>query len=244
MKVISFANQKGGVGKSTVCYNTGVALAMSGARVLVIDSDPQGDSSCMADYEEGGITLRDVLNGTPIKEAIRPADGCHIITADDELSLSEVELLDEPRTALRDALKPIKRQYDYILIDCPPSLNVLTVNALTASDGVIIPVQAQYLPLKGVKRLYGTIQTVTEKLNKKLKVAGVVLTFYNERRGLDREVMESLTEVFGPKVFNTRISISTKLAEAPSYGKSIFRYSPRSKAAKQFEALADEIRNI
>ena len=140
-----------------------------------------------------------------------------------------------------DALEKLKGNYDYILIDCPPSLNTLSLMALTASTDVIIPVQAQYLPLKGVALIRDTINLMQEHFNPELKIAGVLLTFYNERRNLDKDVLEVLQQAFGNKLFKTMISTNTKLAEAPSHGKDIIEYSPRSKGAKQYKALALEI---
>ena len=164
-----------------------------------------------------------------------------MILADEGLHVAEFDFARKERNVLRNALGGVKSDYDFILIDCPPALGVLTVNALAASDEVIIPVQAQYLPLRGVSRLRDTIEATRHNINKGLRIGGVVLTFYDERRKLDTEVRESIEEAFGGKVFKTKISRSIKLAEAPSFKQSIFEYSPRSKGAIQYKALAAEI---
>ena len=243
-RVISFTNQKGGVGKTTCCFNVGAALSLCGLKVLFVDGDPQGDLSTMSGFktlDEETVTLYDVLHGTDIHNAIQKKESYSIIPSDEELSLGEIDLVKKPRTVLQDALEPIKKDFDYILIDCPPSLNVLTLDALTASDEVIIPVQAQYLPLKGTARLKETIEKIRSSLNPGLKIGGIVVTFYNSRRNLDQQVKESLETAFGAKVFETVISHNTKVAEAPSYGQSIFEYAPQSKGAEQYKLLAQEI---
>ena len=244
MRVISFTNQKGGVGKSTTCFNVGKALSLCGYNVLFIDADPQGDLSTMSGYRsltDEDLTLYDVLHGEDINKALKEGDGFFVIVSDEILTRGELDLVKESRTALRDALGRLERQFDYILIDCPPSLNVLTLDALTASHEVIIPVQAQYLPLKGVARLKETIEKTRSTLNPDLEIGGVVVTFYDGRRNLDQQVRESLEAAFGAKVFETAISINTKIAEAPSHGMSIFEYAPRSKGAAQYKSLAKEI---
>lgn len=243
-RVISFTNQKGGVGKSTTCFNVGKALSLCGLNVLFIDSDPQGDLSTMSGHgslSDEELTLYDVLHGEDINKAIKEGDGFSVIVSDETLTRGEIDLVKEKRTVLKDALNRLERHFDYILIDCPPSLNILTLDALTTSDEVIIPVQAQYLPLKGVARLKETIEKTRSTLNPDLKIGGVVVTFYDGRRNLDQQVRESLESAFGAKVFETAISINTKIAEAPSHGMSIFDYAPRSKGALQYKALAKEI---
>lgn len=242
MKVISIANQKGGVGKTTTCFNLGVAFSLCGLKVLMIDGDPQGDLSTMSGNKTTeGLTLYEVLHGKDINKAIKDGDGFSIIVSDETLARGEIDLVKAPRTVLKDALDNLETNFDVVLIDCPPSLNVLTIDELTASDEVIIPVQAQYLPLKGVARLRETIEKTKASLNPSLKIGGVVVTFYDGRRNLDVQVRESLEKAFKAKVFKTAISINTKIAEAPSHGLSIFEYAPRSKGAEQFRALAAEI---
>lgn len=243
-RIIAFTNQKGGVGKSTTCFNVGTALSLCGLNVLFIDSDPQGDLSTMSGYRaltDEDLTLYDVLHGANINDAIKDGNGFSVIVSDETLTRGEIDLVKEKRTALRDALGRLERQFDYILIDCPPSLNILTLNALTASDEVIIPVQAQYLPLKGVARLKETIEKTRSSLNPNLRIGGVIVTFYNGRRNLDQQVKESLESAFGAKVFETAISTNIKIAEAPSHGMSIFEYAPRSKGATEYKSLAKEI---
>lgn len=243
-KVISFTNQKGGVGKTTTCFNVGRALSLCGYNVLFIDADPQGDLSTMSGFRtisDEDLTLYDVLHGEDINKAIKRREDFSVIVSDETLTRGELDLVKERRTALKDALSRLETVFDFILIDCPPSLNVLTLDALTASNEVIIPVQAQYLPLKGVARLKETIEKTRSSLNPDLKIGGVVVTFYDGRRNLDQQVRESLESAFGAKVFETAISMNIKIAEAPSHGMSIFEYAPRSKGATQYKELAKEI---
>ena len=242
--VIAFCNQKGGVGKSTTCFNVGAALSRIGRRVLLIDADPQGDISTMAGFPEvpeDMLQLYDVLHGEDIRSAIYTTDELSIIPSDDYLETAATDMLQEPRAALQEALSGVYSDFDYILIDCPPSLNILTIQALTASDGIIIPVKSDYLPLKGVARLVKTVQRVKDTFNPDLEIYGVVLTKYAGRQNLDKAVFASLHKAFGSRVYETFISKNAKLAEAPGRGESILQYSPRSKGAEQYMALAVEI---
>ena len=249
MKTICFFNQKGGVAKTTSCLNTGAALSFCGFKCLLIDMDPQGSLSQSAgfdDLDDDAITTYEVLLGKSINKGIQRKETEYpydILPTDIRLSGIEFEIVSNERRnfLLKKALEKLKGNYDYILIDCPPSLNTLSLMALTASTDVIIPVQAQYLPLKGVALIRDTINLMQEHFNPELKIAGVLLTFYNERRNLDKDVLEVLQQAFGNKLFKTMISTNTKLAEAPSHGKDIIEYSPRSKGAKQYKALALEI---
>ena len=243
-RVITFTNQKGGVGKSTTCFNVGSALSLCGFRVLFIDSDPQGDLSTMTGFRalpDDSLTLYDVLHGADINSAIIEKKDFSIIVSDETLTRGEIDLIDKKRTILKSVLDNLESHFDFILIDCPPSLNVLTLDALAASTEVIIPVQAQYLPLKGVARLKETIEKVRSTFNPDLKIGGIVVTFFNGRRNLDQQVRESLESAFGAKVFETTISTNIKIAEAPSHGMSIFEYAPRSKGATEYKSLAKEI---
>ena len=247
MRVITFLNQKGGVGKTTSCINLGAALSLRGLKCLLVDIDPQGNLSQSAGYDEladGDVTTYEVLNGEDINRAIHKRDSYDVLPTDIRLSAGEIEYIsiDRRNYLLKDALGKLKASYDFVLIDCPPSLNVFTLMALTAATEVIIPVQAQYLPLKGVAQLRDMVELVKERFNPELEIGGVLLTFYDERRNLDKDVLEVLEQAFEGKVFKTKISQNTKVAEAPSYGKDVISYSINSKGSVQYRALADEIR--
>lgn len=251
MRTIAFFNAKGGVGKSTSCINVGAALSRCGLKCLLVDIDPQGSLSQSAGFDElsdGDITTYEVLNGEDINRAIKTKHSkdfyYDVLPTDIRLSAGEIELISVERRnyLLKDALSKLKRSYDYILIDSPPSLNIFTLMALTAATEVIIPVQAQYLPLKGVAQLRDMVELVKERFNPELEIGGVLLTFYDERRNLDKDVLEVLEQAFEGKVFKTKISQNTKVAEAPSYGKDVISYSINSKGSVQYRALADEIR--
>ena len=249
MRVITLLNQKGGTGKTTTAINVGAALARCGLKCLLVDIDPQGNLSQSAGFDdlyETDITTYEVLTGSDINRAIKtkrtkyPYD---ILPTDIRLSSAEIELVNADRRnyLLKDALGNLKKSYDFIIIDSPPSLNILTLMALTAATEVIIPVQAQYLPLKGVAQLRDTIDVVKERFNPELEIAGILLTFYHSNYNLDTDVLEALEQAFGDKVFKTKISQNTKLAEAPSHGKDVISYSINSKGSVQYRALADEI---
>lgn len=249
MRVIAFINQKGGTGKTTTALNVGAALSRCGLKCLLVDLDPQGDLSQSAGFNElsdGDVTTYEVLKGADINAAIktkRIKDSYDVLPTDIRLSGAEVELVGVERRnyLLRDALGKLKGKYDFVIIDSPPSLSILTLMALTAATEVIIPVQAQYLPLKGVAHLLDTVNLMKERYNPELKIGGVVLTFYDDRRNLDRDVLDALEEAFAGKVFKTKISTNTKLAEAPSHGMDVINYSILSKGATQYRALAEEI---
>ena len=247
MKVLSFINQKGGVGKTTTCLNLGAALSLCGFSVLLVDIDPQGNLSQSAGFDnisDDELTTYEVLKGGDVNAAIRSHGGRYdVLPADIRLSAGEVELVSDKKrnTLLRVALGKLSKPYDFVLVDCPPSLSVFTLMALSAADEVIIPVQAQYLPLKGVAQIVDTVELVQQRFNPELTVGGVVLTFFDGRRNLDADVLEALKGYFGKKVYKTTISINTKLAEAPSHGKDVFEYSPTSKGAKQYRELAGEV---
>ena len=247
MKVLSFINQKGGVGKTTTALNVGAALSLCGFKVLLVDIDPQGNLSQSAGFDDIGDnepTIYEVLKGGDINAAIRSHSGKYdVLPADIRLSAGEIELASSKRRneLLRSALGKLSDAYDFALVDCPPSLSVFTLMALSAADEVIIPVQAQYLPLKGVAQIVDTVELVKSRFNPGLEIGGVVLTFYDGRRNLDADVLEALSGFFGKKVYKTTISQNTKLGEAPSHGKDIFEYSPTSKGAKQYRELAKEV---
>lgn len=247
MKVISFVNQKGGVAKTTSCVNIGASLADQGKTVLLIDLDAQGSLSTSTGLREIGadeLTTYEVLKGADIKEATRTlSEGLSVLPTDIRLSGAEIELSSVPgrEFLLREALSEFESVFDYVLIDCPPSLGVLTLIALAASDGVIVPVKADYLALKGMSQLVDVINVVKRRMNPGLEIVGVIATFFNSRRNLDQQIVDQIETFFPGKLFETKISQNTALAEAPSQGKNIFEYDSRSKGAQQYRTLAEEL---
>jgi len=251
-KVIALANQKGGVGKTTCAINLGGALVELGKRVLCIDLDPQANLSVGLGIDLNTVeqSMADVLINADISmdSIIRPSrtDRLDVAPTTIELSAAEVELFSAigREMALRDKLTPeVLDRYDYILIDCPPTLGLLTVNALVASDGIIIPVQTQYYALKGVAALLRIIKTVQARLNPNLRILGLLPTFYDGRTILARDMLQSLKDIGEHQVFNTVIRQSVKVGEAPTAGVPITVYEPRSDAAKAFLDLAQEVVN-
>lgn len=248
MKTLAFVNQKGGVAKTTSVVNVGAAMARTGKKVLLIDLDPQGNLSQSLGYNENvdnGITIADVLQGEKLDDATRRklTDFPYkLVPADIRLSGLEVTLVDAERRdyLLKDAIGGLEEDFDYILIDCPPSLGILTIMALTAADKVYIPVQTQYLALKGVTQLFDTVTRIRKKQNPNLEIGGVFCTLYRGYN-LDNEVADSLEGAFGDKVLKTRIRLNNKLAEGASHGVDIFEYAPRCSGAKQYKELTDEI---
>ena len=246
-KVFAVTNQKGGVGKTTTSINLAASLVKTKRRVLLIDIDPQGNATMGSGVAKNEITtsVYQVLLGLePIDRALRPTDGGYdLVPANSDLAGAEVELigLDRRERRLRSALDPIQEQYDYILIDCPPSLNLLTVNALVASQAVLIPMQCEYYALEGLSSLVATIQRVREALNPQLQIAGLLRTMYDPRNNLANEVSAQLLQHFGDKLYRTIIPRNVRLAEAPSYGKSVITYDMESKGAQAYLALAGEI---
>lgn len=249
-KVIAIANQKGGVGKTTTAINLGGALAQLGRRVLCLDLDPQANLTVGLGIDLNTVekNIADVLIDPDLKldSIIRPTKtkNLDVAPATLELSAAEVELFSAigREMALRDKLtRDIIDRYDYILIDCPPTLGLLTLNALVSADGVIIPVQTQYYALKGVAALLKIIKTVQDRLNPKLKVLGMLPTFYDSRTILGRDMLESLRDLGDHQVFRTVIRQSVKVGEAPTAGVPITVYDPKSDAAKAFIDLAKEV---
>lgn len=245
-RVISFANQKGGVGKTTCVHNIGHALAMSGRSVAVLDLDPQAHLTAAFGYNPDEIAepgVCEVLRGDYDVELLTPDAGGGVRLLPSNLTLAgvELQLAGEPGRdfVLRGYIE--KMQYDYILIDCPPSLGVLTVNALTASGSVVIPMQAEYLPFRGVKGLLQAIQLIRTRLNPELDIEGVVITRYDKRKILSRDVLSQIEEFFGDRAYQTKIRENISVAEAPAHGKSIFEYAPESHGAQDFWSLAEEI---
>jgi chromosome partitioning protein len=247
-RVFAIANQKGGVGKTTTAINLAASLAANDIRVLVVDSDPQGNatSGLGVSKEPDKPSLYHVLLGdTHPKDAIRPTgfEGLDIITADKNLIGSNLELIDLDRREyrLRDRLAEIRELYHFVLIDCPPALDLLTLNALLAADSVLVPIQCEFFALEGVSELMDTIDRIREAFQHPLAIEGILLTMFDDRTNLTRQVAADLREFFKDEVFRTVIPRSVRLAEAPSFGKPILTYDPRSKGAESYIKLAKEI---
>ena len=246
-KVIAFANQKGGVAKTTTTLNLGVALKEQGFKVLAIDLDPQGNLTMSQGWNPDEIerSMFDVLvHQLPISEIIRPAEIDVAVSSIDlagaELALSS--MIGRER-ALEKALRPIKDEYDYILVDTPPSLGLLTINALVAADGVIVPVQCEYLSLRGLAQLQNTLAMIRENLNPDVDIQGILPTMFDRRLLHSKEAVEILKENFGDLVFKTMIRKTIRYAEAPVKGQSVLTYDPTGEAAELYRNLAKEVLN-
>ena len=244
-RIIAIVNQKGGVGKTTTAINLGAALARAGRRVLLVDVDPQANLTASLGVQAGDApTLYRVLRGdAPAREAIVRRGGYDVLPAGIDLSGAEIEFAAAAgrEFLLSEALAPVLPDYDYALLDCAPSLGLLTLGALTLAGEVFIPLQSEYLALQGVSQLLQTVQVVCRRLNPRLAVTGIVATLYDQRKRLNREVIENIASYFGAKLFSTRIRDNISLAEAPSYGQDIFEYRPDSYGAQDYAALAAEV---
>lgn len=249
-KIIAFANQKGGVGKTTTCVNTATYIAAMGKRVLLLDMDPQGNATSGLGIEKTNSTktIYNVIDGESyIEEVIQKTfiENLDIIPATVDLAGAEIDLVQMPsrESVIKTKLNRIKGNYDYIFVDCPPSLGLITVNVLTASNSVIIPIQCEFYALEGLTQLMNTIKLVKKHLNSSIDVEGVVLTMKDSRSNLVNQVSEEIVKFFGKKVFTTAIPRNVRLAEAPSHGEPIGIYDPNSKGAEAYLELAREILN-
>jgi len=246
--VISVVNQKGGVGKTTTTVNLGAYIAENRKRVLIIDLDPQGNSTSGFGVDKSQIenSVYDLLvNETPIKDVIQSTNVKRVDLCPTNINLAgaEVELVSamSRETILQRALGTVLDQYDYVLIDCPPSLGLLTINSLTASNGILVPIQGEYYALEGLTQLVDTINLVKKRLNPGIGILGVVITMFDGRTQLTRQVVEEVQKYFGDKVFKTLIPRNVRLAEAPSHGMTISEYDAKSKGGKAYCALAKEV---
>ena len=246
-KVVAITNQKGGVGKTTTSINLAASQARTRRRVLLVDIDPQGNATMGSgiNKEAHPITTYEVLLGIePIESAMVSAEGGYdLIPANSRLSGAEVELIELERRErrLRGALDNMRAQYDYILVDCPPALNLLTVNALVAAQSVMIPMQCEYYALEGLTALLNTVRKIRETWNPQLEIEGLLRTMYDPRNNLDNEVSAQLKQHFGDKLYRTVIPRNIRLAEAPSHGKPVIAYDMQSKGAQAYLALAGEM---
>jgi chromosome partitioning protein len=249
-KILAIANQKGGVGKTTTTVNLAACLSDLKQRVLLVDLDPQGNATMGSGLEKNDLSssIYDVLaQGASAKQCIQRSDvaGFDLLPANGDLTAAEVELLDSDKRerCLKEALSEVAGEYDFVLIDCPPSLNMLTLNALVAANGIIITMQCEYYALEGLSALLNTVGKVASSINPNIRIEGILRTMYDPRNGLTRDVSSQLLSHFSDKVYRTVIPRNVRLAEAPSHGLPIVRYDRSSRGSAAYQALAQEIMN-
>jgi chromosome partitioning protein len=247
-KIITFANQKGGVGKSTSVVNIAASLGVLGKRVLVVDMDPQGNttSGFGISKKSAAATVYDVIIGrTDAKDAIvvTPFENLSVLPSNISLAGAEFELVmaDNRESRLKTALEPLSENYDYILIDCPPSLGILTINALVSADGLVVPMQCEYYSLEGLSQLMLSVKQIKKRYNPKLQLTGILITMYNGRLNLSTQVMDELKKYYAGKIFATAIARNVKLSEAPSFGQPVWYYDKLSKGAALYHEVAKEL---
>ena len=246
-KIIAVVNQKGGVGKTTTAVNLTAALTEAGKKVLLCDFDPQANATSGFGIDKRRLqkTVYDVIiNDTPAKEALVETDYAHVIPASADLAGAAVELLsmENPNYRLRDALKPLAKDYDYVFIDCPPSLELLTINALAAADGILVPVQCEYYALEGLSDLMSTMRLMKKRINPALEIFGVALTMFDGRTNFSTQVAQEVRRHFPGKVYASVVPRNIRLAEAPSHGLPVTAYDRSSRGAQAYKAMAQEIR--
>ena len=243
-RVICFANQKGGVGKTSTCVNLCAAVKEKNRSILLIDADPQGNATTgMGVSKQSSPTLYDVLiRDVPVREAIVETPFGDVVPTNINLSGASIELVEKPEReqVLRKAIAPIRDQYEYIFIDCPPSLGLLTLNALTAADGVIVPMQCEYFAMEGLADLITSMKLTKRRFNPELVIEGIVFTLYDRRLIFSNQVAREVKKYFGSAVFSTVIPRNVRIAEAPSHGQPVGSYSPMSRGATAFDCLAIE----
>ncbi len=247
-RILAITNQKGGVGKTTTAINLAACLVERGKRVLLVDTDPQANASSGLGFDKAGVrrsVYNALVDAMPLEQVVLVTNrvGLDLAPAASALAGAEVELVGLSRREhrLEQALAPVRGRYDYVLVDCPPSLGLLTLNALVAADGVLVPIQCEYLALEGLSRLIDTVRLVRDSLNPRLRLAGIVMTMFDPRTNLSTQVVQDVLTHFPKEIFKTIIPRSIRLSEAPSYGRTILEYDNGSRGAQAYRALAEEL---